>query len=143
MGSRIAQGTDDIGRRAARCDADDRVKRRHLVLQQVFPSLGGIVLGILYGIAQGDVTTGDDTDNPSRRHAEGGRNLTGVQHTQAPAGARTHIEDATTLLHAFNNANDKALDLRYRQLHRIGYLMVLLVHIGQQLMHRLLFQVII
>ena len=75
------------------------------------PSAHRIVLGVLYRMTECTVAAGNQSDDPARRHAEGGWNLGGVEHAQPSAGACSHIEEASAPLHPFDDGSDQTFDL--------------------------------
>ena len=143
MAARLTQGTHHIGRRARGCYADDGVAGGYPLPYQVAPALLIIVFGMLHSMAKRGVATGNQAYDPPGIGAVGGRQLRGVEHTEASAGARSNVEQTPSLPHAFHNSLREPCDLRQRLLHGIRHAMVLAVDVAQQFGYRLLLQIVI
>ena len=134
---------DDVGSGAGSRDADDSVIRSDVMFLQFFPSAHGIVFGVLHGIAQRAVASGNQANNPSGGHAERGRNLRGIKYSQASTGTRTDVEEASAALHTLDDGRHQTLYLRYALPYGQSHLLVFLVDALQQFTHRLLFQMVV
>ena len=113
------------------------------MLLQFLPSSFGVILRFLYGLAQGGVTTGDQTVEHCRRYAEGGWQLRGIEHAEAPAGACSHVEDATTLFHAGYNLFYECFYLRNGFLNSESHFLVFMIDVHQQFVDTLFLEVIV
>ena len=131
------EGMDHIGGRARGGDAYHGVVGIDAVLLQFLPSAHRIVLGVLYRMTECTVAAGNQSDDPARRHAEGGWNLGGVEHAQPSAGACSHIEEASAPLHPFDDGSDQTFDLGDALMDCQSHLAVFFVDALQQFVHRL------
>src|ERR1700760_3273623 len=61
---------------------------------------------MLAGEAKGAVAAGDEALHKLRRDGEGWRDLAGVEHAEAAAGAGTDVEEAAVALEPFGNGVD-------------------------------------
>ena len=111
--------------------------------RQVEPSLAGVVFGMLHGVAQGPVVPGNDSYDQRFGHAESGRQLRGVEHTQTAAGARPDVEQSAAYPHAWHDGRGQPLNLWQGPVHGHGYKLVFGIDVGEQLVHALLFQVVV
>ena len=143
MSSGGPQGSHHVGGRARGGDADDCVKVVHPMFLQLLPAAVHVVLGILHGVAQSGVATGNESDDQCGGHAEGGGNLRSIEYSEAPAGTGPQVEDASALFHAGDDLGDEFLDLGYGLLYGQCHLLVLGVDILQDFPHRFLFEVVV
>ena len=110
---------------------------------EVFPTLLGVVFGVLYRIAQGDVATGNDAYHPRGVHAECRRYLTGIEYAQASAGTGTHIEYTSAATHTADYLDNEFFNLRYSFLNRKCHFLILGVYVMQNFAYRLFFKVVV
>jgi hypothetical protein len=90
-------------------EGDDRVARHQLMFPESGTSVLRDILGTLDGPHQGAEAARHDPYHPLRGIAEGGRNLRGVEHPDATARPRAHVEPAPTPLEGENQDGDGAL----------------------------------
>ncbi|MNY48484.1 hypothetical protein D3C86_1838230 [compost metagenome] len=84
----------DVGGVAARGDPHHDVLGAQAARRQVLAARLAVVLGPLDGVAQGVIAARDDPLDQLGIGREGGRALRGIEHPEAPAGARAHVEEA-------------------------------------------------
>ena len=70
------------------------------------------ILCFLYGVSQRLVSTSNDTHHPFFGNAEGGRQFTGIEDSQAPTGTCTDIKQSATTLHTWFDSLYQRLYLR-------------------------------
>ena len=112
------------------------------MLQQVFPSLLRDILGAFHRFAQGLVAPGNDAHHPVGRHAKGGRQFAGVEHTQSATGSCSDIEQSATTLHALFDGRHQRLYLGNGALDGLSDPAVFLVDVPQQFPYRHLLQMV-
>ena len=135
MLSRVFQRPDNIRGGTRRGNADDGIIGPDAMLLKLLPSVLRIILGLLHGIAQGDVATGDKSIDHSGRNAKRWGQLGSIEHAKAATRARAHVEDPATALHARHDLFYQSLYLRYGFLNGESHFLVFMVDVGQQLMN--------
>ena len=99
---------------------------------QILPALFPIILGELHRFANGLITTGDNADHQPLRYTERWGAFAGIHNTQAAAGSRTQVEQASSTHHALRNGINQLLDVRNSQRYCISDRAILGVDVAQQ-----------
>ena len=137
------QGSDDVGRGARGRNAYDGIVFGNAVFFEFYPSVLRVVLGILHGVAQGCVATGNQSVHHRGRNTKGWRQLRSVEYAQTAACSGTHIEYPSAAFHTGDDFFNKSFYLWYGFFYGEGYLFIFRVNINEELMHRFLFEVIV
>jgi len=118
----------DVGCRAAGCDAEDDVFSCQVLCDEIAFASTGVVFGAFLGFEDGRYTAGDDALDELGVGAEGGWDLTGVEHAESAGGAGADVKKPAAEAEAFSDDFHSRGDGRTDFADGVGRLQVLLVH---------------
>ena len=143
LGACLTQGANHVGSRTRGGYPHQGIVRIDMILLKFLPSLIQIVFRRLHWIPERPVTAGDQTDHQGIRHTVRGRDLGGVQDTQATTRTRPDIEEPAASPHPLYDTGYQLLDLRDLPANGDRHFPVLVIDAFQQLPDRHLIQIIV
>ena len=115
----------------------------NITFKKFMPSFLKIIFSIFYRITQSMLSTCDKTNYQSIWHTKSRRNFRCIKHTKTSTCTCSHVENTTTFLHTWHNFRHQFLNSRQSLFNCKRHLLILLIHIIQQLANRHLVQVIV